>query len=164
METLLTNIALIVSLLAIVIQDFKHRAIHIVWLGVLLTTSLLLFLLKGIDLLWLGKTLLFVMAVIFLMWVYICIKQRGVINPFKNHIGEGDLLFFIAVVPLFSLLNYMAFFICGMIFSAVFSLLFLKKMKERMIPLAGLLAVFILMLKGIVFITGDDLFYTLTFL
>jgi len=46
----------------------------------------------------------------------------------------------------------------------VFSLLFLKKMKERMIPLAGLLAVFILMLKGIVFITGDDLFYTLTFL
>jgi len=99
---------------------------------------------------------LFILVVFFGLWLYLSLKQGQLINPLKNHIGLGDVLFFIAITPLFSLKNYMLFFITGMLLSLILSGLFTKK--NRMIPLAGILALYLAFLKIGSFFLSVDIF------
>lgn len=73
--------------------------------------------------------------------------------------GLGDLLFFVAVVPLFSTYNYILFFITGMLFSIVGFLVIRLTTKTELVPLAGLLGLYIVVLKFISYTTGFDLFF-----
>lgn len=72
------------------------------------------------------------------------IKEKRMVNPFENHIGIGDLLFFIVATLSFQF----GWFIIFMIGSLLFSLLavpfvFLTQGKDRHIPLAGLQSIFL---------------------
>ena len=71
----------------------------------------------------------------------------------------GDVLFFLAITPLFGSTNYVLFFITGMFLSALFHGLISLKKKAGTIPLAGYLAMYLVALKGVGYWMHEDLFY-----
>jgi len=148
-------ICLCLGLLAF--QDFTYRAVHIVVLSILFFIGSVRFWLLGHPIGLIFNTLIFIIVVLLFLWVYISIKTNKVVNPLQKHLGLGDILFFLAVSPLFSVFNYMLYFISGMILSIVFSMLFLRT-KEN-IPLAGILSTYLLGLKVFSFFTEEDLFF-----
>lgn len=148
------NIILCCFLLIITFQDFKDRSIHVFGVVAVFLMGLLLLWFEDGELSGFIAPALFILVVFFGLWIYLSIKQRQLINPLKNHIGLGDVLFFFAITPLFSLKNYMLFFITGMLLSLILSGLFTKK--NSMIPLAGILALYLAFLKiGTLFLSVD---------
>ncbi|MHC0439227.1 hypothetical protein [Flavobacterium sp. 3-210] len=71
------------------------------------------------------------------------IKNKQFLNPFKNYFGLGDLLFYLAVTPLFILPKFILFFILSMIFALLLQFTFKKIMRENTVPLAGFAALFL---------------------
>lgn len=155
-------LTLLICLGLIVVQDVRYREIHIILPLIIFFISLLNlyqqhYLDYRIPLLNIGFFLL-----IFVVLVsYMSLKSRMFLNPFSNYFGLGDLLYFIAIAPLFIVYNYVMFFICSMLFSIVLYLLFKKWMRHSTIPLAGLSALLLML-----FIIKDVLFdfqrFTLT--
>ncbi|WAC02707.1 hypothetical protein N7U66_03280 [Lacinutrix neustonica] len=77
---------------------------------------------------------------------YFSVKEAQLINPFKKHMGWGDLIFLIGVIPMFTFRNYMLFFITGMIFTLTLYGIFYRKYSQNTIPLAGYLSLYIIVL------------------
>lgn len=143
---------------AIIYQDFKYRAIHIfLVIGVFICSCLLLWQHQK-SLIPMFYTSIFLISVLVLLWVYITLKNRN-IDAITKGIGLGDVLFFFAAAPLFSLRNYMLFFISGMIIALIFYILFRNLMKTKLIPLAGILSGHLIVLKIISLSLNFDLFY-----
>jgi len=93
----------------------------------------------------------FFIVTLILLIIYMSIKSRRFSNPFQSYFGLGDLLFYMAITPLFLLRNYIFFFILSMLFAIVLQLSFRKIMKTATVPLAGFSAAFliIVLLKDI---------------
>ncbi|PXY41155.1 hypothetical protein DMB65_09375 [Flavobacterium cheongpyeongense] len=71
------------------------------------------------------------------------LKTKKFLNPFENYFGLGDLLFYIAITPLFLLKNYILYFILSMLFAILMQLGLKKFIKEETVPLAGFSALFL---------------------
>lgn len=126
-------------------QDIKNRAIHIV-LPILIFVSALIInyysshlVLKGILL-----NVAFITINIVGLVVYFSIKNRAAINPIDKSIGLGDIVFFLAITPLFGLQSFILFFISGLIFSLLFQTIYNLFKKTETIPLAGYLSLFLI--------------------
>ena len=78
------------------------------------------------------------------MVAYMTLKNKKLQNPFAEYFGLGDLLFYLAITPLFYLEQYVLFFIISMLFSAVLFILFKRKLNQATIPLAGFSAILLL--------------------
>lgn len=157
---MLLNIALCILLAFIVFQDLKYRAIHIyLLLGIFVISGCIMWLDQK-SVLTLINISIYISVVIVLLWVYISIKQKRIINPFSENIGLGDVLFFFVVAPLFSFHNYILFFITGMIFTIIASVFFKRKWNSKLIPLAGILSGYIIILKITSIFTPLDIFYS----
>lgn len=104
------------------------------------------------PMIYLMNALFFIIVLAFLI-VYMSLKNKKIINPFANYFGLGDLLFYIAVTPLFVTYNYIVYFILSMVFAIVLQLSFKKMMKYDTIPLAGFSALLLLliMVKDLLF-------------
>lgn len=74
------------------------------------------------------------------------VKNKRYLNPFQNYFGLGDLLFYIAISPLFELKNYILFFIFSMIFAIGLQIGLKKMIQENTVPLAGFTALLLLIL------------------
>ena len=152
------NLALIISIFGILLfvfyQDVKYRQIHIV-LPVLIFLNSFYFLTKKNyeNYQVLLYNIVFVVLTIGLLVVYMSVKNKSFLNPFANYFGLGDLLFFLAITPLFVTYNYILYFIFSMVFSAVLQLFFSKIMKVKTVPLAGFAALFLILI-----ITKDLIF------
>lgn len=155
------NLALIISILGILLfvfyQDVKYRQIHIV-LPILIFLNSFYFLTKKnfINHQILLYNVTFVILTISLLVIYMSIKNKSFLNPFTHYFGLGDLMFFIAITPLFITYNYILYFIFSMVFSAVLQSLFNKVMNAKTVPLAGFSALFLILIitKDLIFSFG----------
>lgn len=146
-------IALLLSLIAIFIQDWKYRKIHVVLPLIFFIISFFTihqtdFTKANIIIYNLG----FFIITLSVLVGYMSIKHKKFLNPFEHYFGFGDLLFYVAVTPLFLLENYVIFFIFSLVF-AIAAQMFLKKLiYENTIPLAGFASAFLffLIVKDIV--------------
>jgi hypothetical protein len=147
---------ILLSLILIVFQDLKYRHIHII-LPVALYFAALFTVAKHIGTnssLWVStyNSLFFVFTFLVLI-AYMSIRNRKITNPFKNYFGLGDLLFFLAVTPMFLMYNYILFFISSMVISILFFFVLKKTMRKETIPLAGYSSLLLL------FIIAADLLF-----
>lgn len=155
------EITLIVVLMFVFIQDLKHRAIH-VSLPILIGTIgfySFFFESRNPNIIW--YNFVFLILTFSFLFIYLTLKNKKLINPL-NSIGLGDILFFIAVVPFFSTTNYILYFITGMVFSALLFILIknFNKNQNMLVPLAGLLALYMILIKFIFFMTDFNLYET----
>ncbi|WP_169668979.1 hypothetical protein [Flavivirga algicola] len=75
--------------------------------------------------------------------LYFSIKEKVFVNPIDRFIGLGDIVFFIAITPLFKLETFIPFFIVGLLFSLLLYAIILLFKKIKTIPLAGYLALYL---------------------
>jgi len=153
-------IILILGLILIVYQDLKFRRIHVALPVLIFIIAILKSIYsygevnRDMDL-----TYGFIILNFFVIFIYLSIKEKRWVNPFKKHIGLGDFLFLLAIVPLFYLRPYIIFFIMGMVFSLILYGVFRVRSNYNNIPLAGYFSVLLLVLiivnKGL---TTCDLF------
>jgi hypothetical protein len=142
-------VILCLSLFIIIWQDFKQRAIHFsLPILVFLLSLVINYLKEYLDFLDIVKNIGFVAVNILGLVLYFSFKNRKLINPIDSMIGLGDILFFVAITPLFILKDYILFFILGMGFSLILHLIINSFKKQINVPLAGYLALF---LVGVVF-------------
>ncbi|UZO80686.1 hypothetical protein NBT05_17305 [Aquimarina sp. ERC-38] len=139
--------ALVVIVLAIITwQDFKMRAIHIglpIALGII---GILNFYKKGYHTSILLYNIIFLGLTFTGLYMYMMIKNKKWNYNLSEVIGLGDILFFMSVLPYFSTYNYILFFITGMVFSILGFLLLKFLVQTELVPLAGLLAIYMMLL------------------
>ena len=146
--------AFVIATLGISYQDFKARAIHVMLLAVLLVLGIWEAYRLQIplqELLFSGVFTLFTLGG---MWLYIGLKNQEFVNPLRQHIGLGDVVFFFVVIPFFSFYSFMLFFISGLILSLVLLVLLRKWITSDSIPLAGILSGYLLALKLVQWLFG----------
>ena len=92
-----------------------------------------------------GYNTIFYIITLSVMTIYMSIKNRQFLNPFQNYFGLGDLLFYIAITPLFLLHKYILFFILSMIFAIGLQIALKKMLKHDTVPLAGFSALLLIL-------------------
>ena len=146
-------IILFLSLGAIFWQDNKMRQIHVVLPVVVFLCAFIFIKSFPAKYTVVFSNLIFLFTSFVALITYMSIKNKKYINPFKNYFGLGDLLFYIAISPLFLLKSYIVFFVCSMIFAIVIQYLFKKYIAQDSVPLAGLSAALLIFI-----ILNDTLF------
>ncbi len=131
-------------LIVIFFQDIKYRRIHIILPIVIFGISFLIVPLKKYDLveIFLFNTGFFFIT-LGILTLYMSLKSKKFLNPFEHYFGLGDLLFYVAITPLFLLKNYILYFILSMLFAILMQLGLKKFIKEETVPLAGFSALFL---------------------
>jgi len=142
---------ILICLLCIAYQDMRYRAVY--WL-VFPVLSVLLFYEKQLYI-GVNDTLndsvygsMFVGFQLFLLWAYFFIKYERPVNILQNHLGLGDVLFLLSITFYFSPVNFVLFYISSLIITLLYACteLYIFKRKELKIPLAGLQAIYFLLL------------------
>ena len=146
-------IILFLSLGAIFWQDNKMRQIHIVLPVVVFLCAFIFINSFHSKYTVVFSNLIFLFTSFVALITYMSIKNKKYINPFKNYFGLGDLLFYIAISPLFLLKSYIVFFVCSMIFAILIQYSFKKYISQDSVPLAGLSSVLLIFI-----ILNDTLF------
>ncbi|MFT5819683.1 MAG: hypothetical protein ACI8ZM_000908 [Crocinitomix sp.] len=160
MLEIVCHIVLALLLIIAFVQDWKYRAISWVVFPLLLTVAGFIFWQADLSKLTLVFNLVFLIIVIGTLFLYVSFKRGKLSNIFKADLGLGDVLFLIAITPLFMDRNFILFFITGMIVSGLVHLAIAGGKKNVKIPLAGYLAIYIIGLKSFGFVSNTDLFYT----
>lgn len=150
---------LMMAFLTMAYQDLKKRQIHVV-LPIVVFIGLYSYNRAYIEISQLLMSLSFVMITILAVTLYFSFKNKRILNPLQEHIGLGDILFFMAVIPMFNFRNYVLFYITGMIFSLVLFLMLPIKQREQSVPLAGLLSIYSLLLMLYTINTTPNLFFS----
>ena len=132
---------IIIVLIAIAYEDFKYRAVHIGWLSALILLSVCYTRYNFLET-WLNNTIangLYIGLQIACLTLYFSIRNKQFINIFKTYLGIGDLVFMIAVCPLFNLNIFLYIFIFSLVIILLISLLWnkLRPNPNFTIPLAG---------------------------
>lgn len=150
------SIALILGALACIIicyQDLRNRWVHIVPLLVLLGSGLIFrWRLEGTAM-WqdLVANVVFILLVLGLAWLIFKLRKR----PGKfidEQIGLGDVVMFLSVATWLDTLGFICFFVSGLLLVLILVLIlqaFNKLKPQFTIPLAGLLAAYLLLFTPI---------------
>lgn len=159
MTVTLLKILLIIILAFIFVQDLRYRVIHVLLPISLGIVGYILLKQSGNTIYDLLPSFLFVSITVLGLWMYLSIKNRSLVNPLKSAIGIGDILFFVMIIPLFSFVNYIYFYIIGLLLSALIHILFSKRSKDNTIPLAGYLSTYLIILYTFEIITQSNILY-----
>lgn len=139
---------LLLCLIIVVFQDWKNRMIHVVLPVAVFVFSFLQIKQDYGATTWsitIYNAAFFLATFIGLMG-YMSWKNKGFLNPFENYFGLGDVLFYLAITPLFLLKNYVIYFIGSMLFSILLQLVLKKRMTHQTVPLAGFAALLLILL------------------
>ena len=157
-------------LIIIVYQDFKYKAVSWVIFPVLLIPPLYLgFVQVGWERLWICfvTNFGFLFIQFFLLTIYISIKNKKLTDLTKGYLGLGDILFLLVLCLFFSPVNYIVFYLFSLIIILAVYLLYniFKRSKQRtlfkqQIPLAGSIAIVLIILVVYKLVVSRIEFYT----
>lgn len=142
---MLAKIGLLLCLLIMLWQDWNYRRIHIV-LPILVFVCAFYLVYNTISYTNILFNMVFFGIVFAFLVTYMSIKAKAFLNPLQHYFGLGDLLFYIAIAPLFFLQQYAAFFILSMLFAILMQFLTKKYSKHNTVPLAGFSAMLLFMI------------------
>ncbi|WP_109301628.1 hypothetical protein [Aquimarina sp. AU474] len=138
---------IILNLGWIVYQDLKSRAVYwflipslIVQLGYLHYTNVLQTNFLSAIIINIG----IIFAIISILYLYAILKIK---KPFfKEVFGLGDMLFFLALAIAFPTITFIVVFVFSLFFSLFLWLTFKNKSKYHTLPLAGYMALFLILI------------------
>ncbi|QKX04201.1 hypothetical protein HN014_04515 [Aquimarina sp. TRL1] len=157
-QELLIEVGVLVLLALIFWQDYRHRAIHIALPIGIFVLGAYQFYLRGYEVKMAGYSLLFLLLTLGGGYLYIRIRNTAATDLLEM-IGLGDILFLAAVIPFFSPSNFILFFISGLLFSIVVFTAIPTLRKTALVPLAGLLALYMLGIRVFQICWESDVFY-----
>ena len=131
------KVLIILFLVLIFLQDLKFRAVYWFYFPILFALSFYEKM-EVITVSEIGVNLFFLVVLLLGLTLYVSFKEKRFVNITKGFFSIGDILFLIAISPLFSLMNFVLFFTIGTFFTLLLhavSMLF--KFKNKTIPFAG---------------------------
>lgn len=161
---LLADACLLLLLFIVAFQDFKYRALT--W--PLLIFLLIVFVFKALLIVSLSDLVrhsaynfVFVFAQQILLFSYMCMKNKKFVNIINSYLGLGDILFFVVLCSSFSTVNFIVFYLFALIFSLLFVLIYnkIKEQKIIEIPLAGLMAIGMMIVIILSYVVHEINFY-----
>lgn len=123
-------------------QDFRYRAVYWwlfpallisnVWIQNLHNSFDFILIQSSINFAFIGLQLL-------LLFIYLSIKNKKTTNFVNKGLGIGDILFWLAITPLFSLPLFVIYYSISLILCLIIIITFFRKnLHEIKIPLAGI--------------------------
>jgi hypothetical protein len=154
------KLLMIAILCLILFQDIKERMVY--WffyplIGVVGAFVQLFYLPKEVFLFYTVVNLMIVFFVLFISWIYISkIKKQKYLN---ESIGLGDILFFCFLSFCFPTTSFVILFVFSLFFSLIIFQFVHKKNNSDSVPLAGLMALFyVLIYTSSIFIFEELIF------
>jgi hypothetical protein len=149
LKTILVLVLLIIFSV-ISIQDFKYRAIHAyLLLGIAIISLSINYLEPLLNIYDMLQSIGFLIITSIGFMSYQTVKNKQFSNPVDNTIGLGDILFFVAITPLFQVHNYVLFFVLGLLLSMLLFVMTKTLIKQKTIPLAGYLSLCLIVCFGL---------------
>lgn len=131
---------LLLLLFVVFIQDFKTRRIYSMLLPIIFLTSIA-YRWKTFDLHQVLLCNLYILILLISLTLYLSFKNKRFTLVWKGYLGLGDILFLVAVTPLFHVLEYIYFLTFSLLIIIILYLLSIVFIKRKTIPLAGYLSV-----------------------
>lgn len=147
---------LLIVFAIILFQDLKYRGIHWLLFPALLTASLF-FSKENLSIEIALYNLGFLLVLLLTLTLYLSLRNRKLIIVTKGFFSWGDILFLVAIIPLFDLQTYMLFFTAGTFLALILHLLASILKPQKTLPYAGYMAV-----AGILFIVFEHSIQKLT--
>lgn len=147
---------LLLVFVIILFQDVKYRGVHWLLFPALLTASLFfgkVHLSVEIALYNLG----FLLVLLLTLTLYLSLRNGKLVIVTKGFFSWGDILFLVAIIPLFDLQTYMLFFTAGTFLALILHLLASILKPQKTLPYAGYMAV-----AGILFVVFEHSIEKLT--
>lgn len=135
------ELVLITILALILIQDVRHRGVHWVLFPLLLAASCLISS-DSLDIKMVGLNLVFLLFMLLLLTLYLSIRYKKLINITNGFFSLGDILFLLAVIPLYTFREFLFFFTIGTMGALVIHLIVNRIKKQNTVPYAGYMALF----------------------
>jgi Flp pilus assembly protein protease CpaA len=151
------------ALIAVAVQDFRHRLIS--WY--LVPVLFLLFAWNSLCSLSLSEAafyfvinLSFIIIQVLALTLYFSIKERRPVNIIDSRLGIGDILLFVALCAAFSPVNFIVFYLLSLVLTiAGYTVsIFLLKGRSGSIPLAGAVALVLLLCLSYHFFAPIDFY------
>lgn len=146
-------VLLITLLVLCFYQDVKSRGIHWVIFPALLAASIYMAR-TYISVEQILYNLMYITFMLGVLTLYLSLKKGKLTFPTNGYFAWGDILFLIAVTPLFSFQSFMLFFTIGTCVTLIFHLIASMIKVQKSVPYAGYMAIFgigyIFLEKGIV--------------
>lgn len=139
-------------LLLIFLQDFKSRGVYwFLFPALLLLSVASSWKFMTMDIWW---NLLFLAFMLLMLTAYVSLKEGRIVNITKGFFSLGDILFLLAIIPLFSFQSYILFFTAGTTGTLMIHLVVSKIQSgnQETIPYAGYMS---LVLIPCLFIEGQ---------
>lgn len=147
---------ILMVLAVMVYQDFRFRGIYWWLFPLLLSFFLMDAFLRSTLMNTMSEALrcvLFLIAQIVLLSLYVSLRRGRLINIFKGYLGLGDLLFLLCIAFCFSFLTYIFFYLSSLMVVILLAMIFGRSGAEyEKIPLAGYQALFLIVLMGLTYI------------
>ena len=120
-------------------QDVKYRGVH--WsVFPLLLAGTAIYRVGLIDWLHVGYNLLFLIVLMSTLTLYLSLKQGFIVNITRGYFSWGDILFLLAIIPLFDLRGYMLLFVFGTFSTLIIHGIVHLFKKQNSVPYAGYMA------------------------
>jgi len=149
-------IILLVLSVFIIYEDFSNRMINVYVLLFFFLNNIMYWFINFRNYQNLILNFLFILFILFVLKFYTFLTKKPITDDLIYGLGIGDILFFISLSPLFSSLDFFVFFETGLIFSLIIYFLLRKKWKEKHIPLAGLISLYLIFFFTVI---NFNLFY-----
>jgi hypothetical protein len=139
-----------ITLAIIAYQDFRYRAIH--WLLFLFVS--VLFIIDGLLTVQLIQyvfniifNILLIMIQFLMLYLFYIYRGRNLKTIVSSFIGVGDIIFILILSLAFSWQNFLFYYIGSLIFSIIiwFVLKQFSMVKGELVPFAGLMAIFFIL-------------------
>lgn len=145
---MIATILTVGCLLGIAYEDFKNRSVHIYWfiglfgslLGMVLASEAFDQVASRF-----AVNMVFCVLQLALLNVYFCLKERKWIWIFDRYLGWGDVVFIACVALLWDLRGFIIFTIVSIGFALLIYVIGMRK-QTATVPLAGLQAIFLIIL------------------
>lgn len=136
-------IAILISSIAICIQDFCYRLINLYWIAVFgIGTLIYSFVNEPHFYFFLIINCIFFVITFLLLWLYFAIKEKQKTALINRYIGLGDIIILLILATSYNLYNLAVLILASCISGLLYyALVYKKKGTTIRIPLAGILVV-----------------------
>lgn len=150
-----------INLIIIFFQDMKHRLIHVGLIVSLFVITGFYWFFNSADLKLVLYNFMFISLNLLCLKLYTLVTNKEKTDDLIYGLGLGDILFFIAIIPLFGLYNYILFIISGLIISVITHLIISQFYQNKLIPLAGYLAVYLILFSSYLLYSNQNFYRNL---
>lgn len=154
------QILICLVLLIIVFQDFKYRAVHwimfpLLWILLVIDSVISLKLRDYISGTAINLLIIFIQVLI--LYTYYLLQGKNLKLIESRIMGAGDVLFIFIMAFAFTWTSFMFYYIAGLLFALLAWLIFRKLFKEQtgLVPLAGLLALYMIIIMLVEIVLPD---------